>query len=359
MQPSKPKLIYVYSWLVPFVQKDIDFLSKTYEVISPPEYQWTQKSKTPLLMLKHLWWLLRHQRKAKATLIMFGGYWALFPALLGRIFRRPVMIILGGTDCVSFPPLNYGGLRKPAQRRVIHWAYRLATRLLPVDASLVESDYSYDPASPYPKQGFRYFFPKLKTPHTVIHNGFRPDFFQPDYSKKVPNTVITVANIYSDAAFKLKGIDRMIALAEAFPECSFTMVGMQPEMKARLGQLPSNLEMVPFLPQAEFLPLLQRTEFYLQLSITEGFPNALCEGMLCGCIPIGSKVAAIPMIIANTGFVIERSDLDVVRARFAEILRTTAAERQALAQAARARIQTHYTLAQREQAFLDVLAPYS
>jgi glycosyltransferase involved in cell wall biosynthesis len=359
MQAQKPKLIYVYSWLVPFVQKDIDFLSKTYDVISPPEYKWTDKSRTPWLMLKHLWWLLRNQRKAKATLVMFGGYWALFPALVGRLYRRPVMIILGGTDCVSFPPLNYGALRKPMQRRIIHWAYRFATRLLPVDGSLVESDYQYDPASPYPKQGYRYFFPDLKTPHTVIFNGFRPEAFTADFAQKVPNSVITVANIYSDAAFRLKGIDKMIGLAKAFPQCQFTMVGMQTAMKARLGDLPPNLQMLPFLPQGEFMPLLQRHEFYLQLSISEGFPNSLCEGMLCGCVPIGSQVASIPMIIGDTGFVVARSDMAAVEARFAEILQTPAAERLRLGQAARARIQTHYTLAQRESKFLEVLQAYS
>jgi glycosyltransferase involved in cell wall biosynthesis len=130
-------------------------------------------------------------------------------------------------------------------------------------------------------------------------------------------------------------------------------------MKSQLGKVPDNLALIAFLPPAEFVPMLQRTEFYLQLSISEGFPNALCEGMLCGCIPIGSQVSSIPMIIGDTGFIIERSDLDVVRGRFAEILRTSAAERLVLAEAARARIMTHFTLAQREAAFLAVLAPYA
>src|SRR4030095_949960 len=49
-------------------------------------------------------------------------------------------------------------------------------------------------------------------------------------------------------------------------------------------------------------------QFYLQLSIAEGFPSAICEAMLCECIPIGSNVAAIPMIISNNGFIVEKRD---------------------------------------------------
>jgi glycosyltransferase involved in cell wall biosynthesis len=358
MQAQKPKLIYVYVSKASFVQKDIDFLSRSFEVIEAPNYNWTRGTKTPFSMLQQLWWLLRHQRGARLTLVMFGGYWSFFPALVGRLMGRPVMIILGGTDCVAFPPLGYGSLRKWAQRTVIRWSYSLATRLLPVAEALVESDYSYDPASPYPKQGYRHFMPRLRTPYTVIHNGFRPEVFQPDPSRRIPDTVITVASIQNETAFRLKGIDKMIALAEAFPACKFTVVGISTAMQARIGAVPDNLELIAFLPPAEFVPLLQRTEFYLQLSISEGFPNALCEGMLCGCIPIGSNVASIPMIIGDTGFIIARSDLDEVRGRFAEILRTPAAQRLALAEAARARVMAHYTLVQREQAFLDVLAPY-
>ena len=47
------------------------------------------------------------------------------------------------------------------------------------------------------------------------------------------------------------------------------------------------------------------SQFYIQASRLEGLPNALCEAMLCECIPIGNSVFGIPSAIGNTGMLFE------------------------------------------------------
>ena len=66
------------------------------------------------------------------------------------------------------------------------------------------------------------------------------------------------------------------------------------------------------------LEVYNRHAFYLQMSMFEGFPNALCEAMQSGCIPIGSAVAAIPDIIGTTGYVLERKSADQLEALLAK-----------------------------------------
>jgi glycosyltransferase involved in cell wall biosynthesis len=41
-------------------------------------------------------------------------------------------------------------------------------------------------------------------------------------------------------------------------------------------------------------------------------PNALCEAMLCECVPVGSTVNGIPEIIGETGVLVHKQDLEVM-----------------------------------------------
>jgi glycosyltransferase involved in cell wall biosynthesis len=56
------------------------------------------------------------------------------------------------------------------------------------------------------------------------------------------------------------------------------------------------------------------------LSVWEGFPSAPCEAMLCECVPIASPVAALPEIIGDTGYILERKDPDQLEALIAQAL---------------------------------------
>jgi len=47
---------------------------------------------------------------------------------------------------------------------------------------------------------------------------------------------------------------------------------------------------------------------YCQLSLREGLPTALCEAMLCGCIPIGSNTNGVKTAIGDIGFYVDYGD---------------------------------------------------
>lgn len=350
----KETILYIYPETSTFIQKDISFLSRRYNVVTSG-HNWKVKLETPLNFLKQLVFLCKHIRNAKAVFVMFGGYWSFLPALLGKFTGTRVYIIPGGTDCVSFPSLGYGSLRKPVMRAFIKWSFNLCSELLPVDGSLVISDYSFHEGSDYPKQGYKYFFPAITTPHRVIHNGFDPDFFKCDPAGKVSDTFIVVAAVNSLMRVRIKGIDLVLYLAEQYSHCRFTIIGISDSVISQLGTVPANVTLHPYLPQEEFRTFLAESQFVLQLSVSEGFPNSLCEAMLCHCIPVGSSVGAIPDIIGDTGYLVISSEKDYLTRRFDEILGSGIAHRRELGLKARTRIAEKFHLSKREKAFFEIL----
>jgi glycosyltransferase involved in cell wall biosynthesis len=348
------KILYIFPESSTFIRKDIGFLSNYYRVLTP-DHNWKIKNQVPLNFIRQFLFLCRNLRGSKAVFVMFGGYWSFLPALMGKITGIPVFIIPGGTDCVSFPSLNYGSLRKPVMRTFIRWSFQLSTKLLPVDESLVLSGYTYLSDADFPKQGFMYFFPRLRTPYRVIHNGFDPDFFSTDPAAKRAESFIAVAPVNNMTRVRVKGVDLVIHLARRFAGCTFTLVGIADEVLQALSPLPPNLTVYPLLPKEKFISLLARSRFVLQLSISEGFPNALCEAMLCQCIPVGSAVGAIPSIIGDTGFVIASPEREYLEKRLEEILGTEPGEQHRLGLMARNRIAGMYHISRREKAFLEIL----
>ncbi len=350
----KQSILYIYPSYASFVKKDIDILSKKYSVKSP-KHNWTDKKWTPLRFFQQFYFLSRHILDCRIVFVMFGGYWSFLPSVFGKVFNKRVYIILGGTDCVSFPSINYGSLRKPLLATFIKWSYQLCEKLIPVDESLVYCDYNYLENSQVKHLGFKHFFPKLSTPYKVIYNGFDPATFEEPVNPKTQNSFIVVAYISNMMRLKLKGIDIVLKLAESYKQCSFTVIGIQKSVADRLAIVPDNVVLLPFLPQNQFKSNLLQSEFVLQLSISEGFPNSLCEAMLSGCIPIGSSVGAIPQIIDDTGFIIENSNIEYIKRKIRQIIELTDDKKLELAAKARKRIIDNFHISRREKRFEELI----
>ncbi|MFN3876510.1 MAG: glycosyltransferase family 4 protein, partial [Flavobacteriales bacterium] len=101
-------------------------------------------------------------------------------------------------------------------------------------------------------------------------------------------------------------IDLILAAAKALPDIPFTIVGAS--SPSSYGRPPANLRVLGRTGQAELRELFHAHSIYLQPSVMEGFPNALCEAMLCGCLPVVSDMTSMPEIAGDCGAVLSRRD---------------------------------------------------
>jgi glycosyltransferase involved in cell wall biosynthesis len=338
-------LLYIFPQLSSFVRKDLSFLEKEYDVTTNL-FHVKNKALLPIYLLWNIV-LFPFKSFGKSLVVaQFGGYHTVAPAIWSKILNKKFVIVLGGYDCVSFPQIGYGAFANKWMRKAVILSYKRADLLLPVHDSLIFSKYTY--SSEYPEsQGVKAFIPELKTPYTTIFNGYDSSKWSANLALKKPHTALTIAaGIEENRRSVLKGIDLVLELALAHPEMQFVIVG------GSLVNTPINVVVHPQLPQSELLKLMQQSQFYLQLSISEGFPNALCEAMLCGCIPIVSNVASMPEIIGDTGVVLKHKN----RAELSAILKKLESENQTeLQQKAIDRIKTLYTESNRENQLLEAI----
>lgn len=348
MIESKPRVLYFFPLPSSFIEKDLKILSERYEVVSR-KFQPSKKYLLPLHFFTQFIFLL-FDAKASLIITRFAGYHSFLPALLGKTFSKPVLIIVGGMDAHCFPSIGYGNYTKKIYgwftRKSLEWA----THISPLDETLVECDYTYLPEK-FSRQGYKSFCPEASAPFTVIHNGYDTTDFFPDTSvRREPNSFITVSGNINGRDFYLKGIDLIIEAAKHFPDLQFTVIARHDKVDVKI--FPQNVKLISAVPYHELMDYYCAHEFYFQLSMAEGFPNALCEAMLCECIPIGSGVFSIPKIIGDSGFVLRKKDVTELTSLISQALQS---EKSTLSARAHKRISEAYPLTNRKDLLLKLV----
>lgn len=342
----RPSLLYFHIGKSTFVIKDIELLSTSFD-LKVFDFKVNKKTLLPWQFLRQFFFLLRYGFKSKISVSQFGGYHTFLPVLIGKITRTKSIIVLGGTDTVSFPSINYGSFNNRLMRPFLKYSLKKANLLLPVSESLIETDYYYQP-NDFPKQGYAYFIPSIKTPVKTIYNGYDSKLWFINEEKELDSFVTIGANFGSRFGLKLKGLDLILEIAPRFPKCKFYLVGGE----AVNVSLPSNIIKLPKVSSSELSQILSTKSFYLQLSISEGFPNGLCEGMLSGCIPICSSVGAMPLIVGDLGYVLNEKSVDQLEILINKARAEISKEKQV---AVRERIAENFTIERRQVEFINAV----
>lgn len=174
------------------------------------------------------------------------------------------------------------------------WIFRNANVILPVDPSLKG-------------QIIRNADANGRKIHWVP-NGFDAEFWNIGGEKE--DFFLTVCS-EAEENYLIKGLDRFFCLARLLPEKSFIVVGPGETLNPRI-KIPRNVQVVGHKTSEALRDYFRRAKYYCQFSRHEGLPNALCEAMLCGCYPIGTRVNGIVTAIGDVGLLVDDIDVGLV-----------------------------------------------
>ncbi|MFN8116744.1 MAG: glycosyltransferase [Bacteroidia bacterium] len=341
---KEQKLLYFHAGKSSFVVKDIEILQEKYYVIDF-FFDTSNKKKYIYLFIQQFFFILKNVFGAKLIVCQFAGHHSFLPILFSRLFFKKSVVVAGGTDCVSFPSIGYGNFNNKLLAKTTAYSFKKCNLILPVHQTLVEYDYSYQP-NDFKKQGYKFFISQIKTPYKIIYNGYDATKWFCNTEKEKNSFVTIGAGLDSRFGFNLKGIDLIFDIASKFTNCNFYIVGGLGINKLT----PENIKLLDKIPNHELQKFLSNKQFYLQLSMSEGFPNALSEGMLCECVPIVSNVGGMPDIVSDCGFILKIKDVQQLENLISQAINTN--DLTILGKKARERIKNNYTFEKRKELLL-------
>lgn len=325
---GRPRLLFVHNAPITFVVNDLALLRERYDVT-------VLHVRRDLQDPRRVWRLVRG---ADVVFGWFASLHLLLPLLCARLQGTPSAVVLGGYDAAAEPDLDYGHQRGGPRRTVSRWVMALSTVLLAV------SEFNLGDA--VHKAGV----PRGKL--RLVPNGVRiPEPLPPG-----PRTgVLTVGRVDRSNLLR-KGIGVFVEAARLVPDREFVVVGGgDPAVVAELrARAPANVVLTGQLEGRELADRFAAAAVYVQASRYESFGLAVAEAMSYGCVPVLTRLAALPEVGGDCAVYAEEPTAQAV----AEAVRVALAAAEAdpsRGQACRARVQELFALELRGRRLVAVV----
>lgn len=318
-------ILFTSTLFTSFIREDLRLLQKSYDV----DLLVSSGFLAPLRIVPRIF-------RCDVTYTWFASVYAFFVVLLGRLFGKRSIIVIGGVDVAKMPEIRYGIWLTPWKVPFVKWAIRHAYRVLAVDPSLQRDAARL---AQYSGRNIEY-----------VPTGYDANVWKPSGAKEP--FVLTVAACDDHWRMKKKGLDILFEAARRCPEVRFIVVGINAHLiEETRRSTPDNVELIAFLHQEMLLKYYQRAAVYCQPSYTEGLPNSLCEAMLCECVAVGTTAGGIPTAIRDHGYLVSYGDVTAL----AEAIREALAAPAGSGKQGRDFISQAFTLERREEALRRIV----
>ncbi len=309
-----------------FIQQDAILLSRDFDTVI-----------VPVRRVFSLRCLYTEVRRANAIVIWFLGRHAIPATIIAKLFRKPLVSVIGGFEVAWEEDIGYGIKPNSLRESVLKILLRNSSVIV------VVSDFS--------RRLTIQRFPELADRIELIHNAVDTQLFDfvPGRSR---SGVLCVATLTA-TSIKVKNLDLLARTAAAMPDVQFTLVGPALDKAgARFASaLPSNMKWVDQLLGDQLVDVYREASVYAQLSRHESFSLALAEAMACGCIPVITNGGALPEVGGEVARVIPDMNPDSVARVIRDCLQANVTDRMR----ARERIVTNFGIEKRRAKLASLL----
>ena len=182
-----------------YVEKDLNILRSEFDV--------QECYFRGLRDIVHLW---KGIRQCDIIFSWFGKLHAFFAVLIGKIYKKKVIVVAGGNDVANVPEINYGLFCHPLKKWCPLIVFKYADKILPVSKFNKQETIENARANPC----------KIK----LVYHGFDKREYRRIENTKKEDIALTVAFIYEGTIIK-KGLELFVKSAQYLPEVRFVLVG--------------------------------------------------------------------------------------------------------------------------------------
>lgn len=239
-------------------------------------------------------YMLKIMKKHKIDIILsqcplIGGYVA---SLYSKIMKIPIMVEIHGME--YFRILKSEKFLNKFLSKMILFSLKNATKVRSLSSQMTKMLEEYS----------------IKENVVIIPNRVNKKLFNlPKENNFIENKVkvISVGRFVWEKSYEV-AIESIIEMREEY-DIELTLIGGGPLLKKykEISCEKKYIKFINWLPQEEFVPLLNQSDIYIQPSVSEGMPRTILEAMAMRLPIIASDVGAIPGIISNSinGLLIE------------------------------------------------------
>ncbi len=280
-------VLFLHQANAAFEETDFQILKKNFNCREIPIYR---------DVLFKIFPVIKAIRKTDIIFCWFAYRAALIPLVIAKIFKKKILIVMGGWDCANAPEIDYGAMRRGyrflASRMITRYIANLADKIIAIS--------EYNRGEIIKNLGI--------SPGKIclIYCGVN---IQCCENGDKDNLILTVGRV-SKSNLKRKGLGTFIKIAKMLPELKFVLVGhIDKAVKDYLTRIiPKNLDATGFVSEEELRSFYRRAKVYVQVSYHEQFGCALAEAMAHKCVPVITDRAALPEVVEDAGYRVPYGD---------------------------------------------------